>query len=1343
MKSTVIYLQAFFFLFVLNLSHPLKAQCVISNITVETFGCESGDTFFSEINFDYSGDVGEDFTYSISGQQDGVYPYDALPLYLDVIDVPDFDFLTITISDDTGTGCSNVSEFENPCFEECFIYNLTAIPGDCNGQDQFELTVDFEHEFTSDFFDLHINIGNGVVIPNIPYTDLPYTATGLSEQCTADILISIFDSEDDGCVHSMLTSPVCCSFDLCDLSNLVVDVNDCDGTEFGASVNFDFIGTSDEFDYIVYDDFGVEVETGTYFYSNLPLDLSFDNTSDSGFKVVISDQDDITCNIFQDFDNPCYQECLIYDLTAVPVTCTDGEFIIVVDFEHEFTSGFFDLHITYPFGVLIESIPYTSVPYTVTGLQEDCDSEIEVLVCDAEIDSCLDVIDLDPICCADFCVFSNLAIDISECDGSEYSVDIDLDYVGNATVFDYVLYDDQSWPVQTGSYEYVDLPLVLFVDNTSSIVNYIVINDQDDQDCIIEGYFDNPCYNQVGDCNITGIDFNDIPVCDEGLIIADWFIFSENTNQVGFDIFINDEFQFFIAYEGDGLYSFDLEVPDTNSPLDEVFLLTICDNDDPDCCFSIDVENPCYNEMPECDLAELIIENTDCVDGQFDLIIGLEYTGDVNDLYEYNVVDDQNEIVVEGTAEIAQLPLVVSISNSDSEWFLIEVNESDSPDCIIINELFNPCYNIQSCTIEDMVVTVGECDDAGEFSVTIDFNYSNTGSQFTIVGNGTDYGLFSYTDLPVTIGGLSSDNELVYEFIIQDQNNTACTDFVEVGPICCKTELCNIFSIDFGENPICDDGFIEAEWSIFSENTSEVGFDIFINDEFVAFLDFIGEGPYDIDIEDTVTENFTITVCDNDNPDCCYSWELENPCFDATECVFSNLEIETTECDNGEFDLIVNFEYEGVTNDFYDYIIYDQVNDVVSEGILPFGQLPLIVTIEDVNSEFFVISLFENDNDECLIIGDLDNPCFDDTAICQMTTLDFGQNPICENGFINTEWLIDGENTSNVGYDIFINGIFELFVDYEGDNLYDFDIAAPDSEFFTITVCDNDNADCCIDWELENPCYIPTVSNCMIDDLEATIITCEGAGFDVMIDFEYNDTGDQFTINGNGNSYGTFNYTDLPITLTGLDADCTTEFEFAIEDLEDGDCNAVIDYGTVCCEDFNIIVETTVNYIIAEDVINMSIDLTTALLDGCTIDVYINDELYVVLTNESTSFDLGPYDCGTDEILALKLINTCTEEITDLNIDLGDIECVTHNENTDISDLLVWNQNQKQLIIKSDNRRILGLVILSSDGRVVSQNESISNARVVDLTHIVTGIYFVRIVDEENGSIGVKKMFVH
>jgi hypothetical protein len=182
-----------------------------------------------------------------------------------------------------------------------------------------------------------------------------------------------------------------------------------------------------------------------------------------------------------------------------------------------------------------------------------------------------------------------------------------------------------------------------------------------------------------------------------------------------------------------------------------------------------------------------------------------------------------------------------------------------------------------------------------------------------------------------------------------------------------------------------------------------------------------------------------------------------------------------------------------------------------------------------------------------------------------------------------------------------------------------------------------------------------------------------------MIDFEYNDTGDQFTINGNGNSYGTFNYTDLPITLTGLDADCTTEFEFAIEDLEDGDCNAVIDYGTVCCEDFNIIVETTVNYIIAEDVINMSIDLITALLDGCTIDVYINDELYVVLTNESTSFDLGPYDCGTDEILALKLINTCTEEITDLNIDLGDIECVTHNENTDISDLLVWNQNHHKI----------------------------------------------------------------
>ncbi len=1339
MKSAINYSYFILFLFAFSFPNQISAQCEISNITVETFGCESGDFFYGQINFEYSGDVGEFFSYSISGQQDGEYPYAQLPMGLDFINVADLEFFSITISDDTGSGCLGASEFENPCFENCSIYNLIAIPGECNNDDEFDLVIDFEYDYTSDFFDLHINYSNGVVIEDIPYTSLPYTVTGLVEECVSSIDIVIYDSDDDGCITATGIDPVCCSYDLCDLSNLIIDVSNCDGTEFEANVDFDFEGTSNQFDYTVYNSAGDEVEIGSYLYIDLPMNLFFDNTNSSIYTVVIKDQNDNTCVVNDNFENPCYQECFIYNLTAVPENCMDGEFTLVVDFEHEFTSGFFDLHITYPYGVLISDIAYSSLPYTVTGLQEDCMSEIEVLVCDSEYGGCLDVIEIDPVCCANFCMFSNIVVEVSECEASEYSVTVDFDYTGNVVEFDFILYDYQSNPVQNGSYAYVNLPLTLDIDNTTSIGNYIVITDQEDSDCVIDEYFDNPCYEQGADCTITGVDFNEIPVCDDGLIVTEWFIFSDNTSGAGFDVFIDGEFQFFIAYESDGLYSFDLEAPNTGSPLDEVFVLTICDNDNQDCCVSIDVENPCYEEETECELSGLVIESTECDNGEFILIVDFEYTGTTNDFYDYTVYGAQNEIIAEGFAPFAQLPLTLSIYNADSEYFLVEINENDNMDCSIIGELFNPCFgtncNIfsidfgpnpicengmivtewfifaentsevgydifindqfitfvqyndegpyifdieapntsiytitacdngnedccytweldnpcwddQSCEISNVVATPSECNDAEEFTVAINFEYQNTSDQFTVNGNGVDYGLFNYSDLPITLDGFSADCETVYEFIIHDANNNDCSDFAGVGPVCCADEECNIFSIDFGSNPICEEGFIVTDWFIFAENTSEEGYDISINGEFITFVQYNNEGPYNFDIEAPNTENFTITACDNDNENCCYTWEL-------------------------------------------------------------------------------------------------DNPCFEESGDCQMTTLDFGANPICENGSIITEWLIDGENTSEVGYDIFINGAFELFVAYEADSWYDFDIVAPDTEFFSISVCDNDNADCCIDWELENPCFEPPVSDCWIDDVTATVIACESNVFDIQIDFEYEDTGNQFVVNGNGNSYGTFLYTDLPITLTGLEADCTTEFEFVIHDENDNDCTAGVDYGTVCCEDFNSIQDINITNTVDENIINVDVSVIISLLEGCELEVFMDGVYYTLLTEGNTSFDIGPFDCGSDQVIVISIVNSCTDASEDFEIDLGEIACVTAIESFEITDVIVWNQASKQIKVNQLLNDSYQLQVLSIDGRLVNQNNNLISGDVIDLNVLNSGLYIVRISDQNKSKIGLTMILIY
>ncbi len=87
---------------------------------------------------------------------------------------------------------------------------------------------------------------------------------------------------------------------------------------------------------------------------------------------------------------------------------------------------------------------------------------------------------------------------------------------------------------------------------------------------------------------------------------------------------------------------------------------------------------------------------------------------------------------------------------------------------------------------------------------------------------------------------------------------------------------------------------------------------------------------------------------------------------------------------------------------------------------------------------------------------------------------------------------------------------------------------------------------------------------CSIDAINAEITACEEDLFDISINFEYENTSENFTVTGNGNNYGTFAYSELPITLTSLDADCETPYEFVVTDVENNDCSDFIEWKPNC-----------------------------------------------------------------------------------------------------------------------------------------------------------------------------------
>jgi len=443
------------------------------------------------------------------------------------------------------------------------------------------------------------------------------------------------------------------------------------------------------------------------------------------------------------------------------------------------------------------------------------------------------------------------------------------------------------------------------------------------------------------------------------------------------------------------------------------------------------------------------------------------------------------------------------------------------------------------CSINNMTVEVTACE-GDLFDITIDLDFSNTSDQFTVKGNGNNYGTFNYADLPISITSLAADCMTEYEFIATDVVDNTCSKFVEWGTVCCDPEECAINSIDFELNPICEDGFIVTEWLIFSENSSEAGFDIYINNEFTTSVDYNGVGPYLFDIEAPDTEFFTIKACDSEIEGCCYTWELENPCYEEVgDCEMTTIDFGPNPiCEEGFIVTEWLIAGENVSEVGYDIYINGEFYLFVEYNESDWYDFD----IENPGTQNFTIKACDNDNADCCITWELENPCYEEAGDCEMTTIDFGPNPICEEGFIVTEWLIDGENVSEVGYDIYINGEFYLFVEYNESDWYDFAIENPGTQNFTIKACDNDNADCCITWELENPCYEEV--ECDLLDLDFDVSVCDGDFFEVQVDFAFiGTTNATFDWEIPGVASGNDLFADLPISI-GISNSTFSQFTF-------------------------------------------------------------------------------------------------------------------------------------------------------------------------------------------------------
>ena len=116
--------------------------------------------------------------------------------------------------------------------------------------------------------------------------------------------------------------------------------------------------------------------------------------------------------------------------------------------------------------------------------------------------------------------------------------------------------------------------------------------------------------------------------------------------------------------------------------------------------------------------------------------------------------------------------------------------------------------------------------------------------------------------------------------------------------------------------------------------------------------------------------DYEFIVVDAMNPNCNDEEGIGTICCDA--CELTNLTLTPGSCNSSnEFELVIDFDYTGTTNDYFDWEVVG-----VDDGFALFEDLPITVGVENDDIEVLTVIICENDNPSCCIEGTFINPCY-------------------------------------------------------------------------------------------------------------------------------------------------------------------------------------------------------------------------------------------------------------------------------------------------------------------------------------------------------------------------------
>jgi len=584
----------------------------------------------------------------------------------------------------------------------------------------------------------------------------------------------------------------------------------------------------------------------------------------------------------------------------------------------------------------------------------------------------------------------------------------------------------------------------------------------------------------------------------------------------------------------------------------------------------------------QCEIGAIEATPTPCDSlGFFDLIINFEYANVGTMGFTVEGLGG-----IWGTFQYANLPVILyDLEGDGTTFYEFVIRDVEFPDCSNSVEIGIIDCDGGPCSIWNVDVFPQDCEE-GYFYVHLGFWYENVGTEgFRVQGNGNDYGDFEFDDLPILIGPLEGDGVTEYEFVVIDNEYEDCSDWGAIDPVDCPGGECDIWDLVVDDHPCDSNGMFYVYVNFEYENVGNDGFALYIN------YDLYDNYSYDdlplLEVGPLLGDGSTVyhfLVTDIANEDCAEDLNFGPiECGAGGDCNIWDVYADVMPCnEDGYFHVALDFEYVNVGNDGFNVH-----GNGVNYGNFNYDSIPVIIgpLLGDGTTEyeFGVVDIQYEECGDWTAIDPVDCGTGGDCSIWDVYA---DVMPCNEMGYFHVALDFEYVNVGNDGFNVHGNGVNYGNFNYDSIPVIIGPLLGDGTTEYEFGVVDIQLEECG-DWTAIDPVDCGIGGNCEIGELETTILPCNANNeFYVLLDFDYSNTSDGFSVVGNGASWGNFLYANLPVEIGPLEANGTSVYEFLVQDNVYNDCE----------EDTYI------------DPVNC--DSTTQLMNFTTQVVSCNNEMY-------------------------------------------------------------------------------------------------------------------------------------